>query len=214
MEDVISRPARERLGDTKRRCLATSKTTGERCGRAPIPGGFVCVNHGGAAPHVQRSADERLRDLVDPAISALTRMLRSLPECRHCGRTDADRDPVVLSAAKTILDRCGFGPGMSVDLKTSGSVTHAAAWIPSERLAQIGAWLEEAKQAMAAGLPPVRVTALLPPAPDGATTIDGEVVDEDADQGRDARVGRRGRRRAFQGIPEPPRPAGDREPEG
>src|SRR5438105_1507399 len=102
MEDVISRPAREALGDTGRRCTATNRA-GERCGRAPIPGGFVCVMHGGAIPAVQKSARERLLMMVDPALDALMRFLRQAPPCEHCGRSDADRDPVVLRAAQLVL---------------------------------------------------------------------------------------------------------------
>jgi hypothetical protein len=115
MEDIISRPAREALGDTRRRCTATSKTTGERCGRAPIVGGFVCPIHGGKIPAVQKSARERLLAMVDPALDALLRFLRQSPPCEVCGRSDADRDPVVLRAAQMVLDRTGFHPSLTVE---------------------------------------------------------------------------------------------------
>jgi hypothetical protein len=48
------------------RCAATAKGSGARCKRRPIPGGSVCVKHGGAAPQVRRKAAERLADLIDP----------------------------------------------------------------------------------------------------------------------------------------------------
>jgi hypothetical protein len=41
-----------------RRCTATARS-GEQCRRQPIPGGEVCVLHGGAAPQVQKSAKVR-----------------------------------------------------------------------------------------------------------------------------------------------------------
>ena len=121
MEDVIGQPAREALGDTTRRCTATSKTTGQRCGRAPIVGGFVCVMHGGAVPAVRKSARERLLAMVDPALDALLRFLRTAPPCEHCGRSDADRDPVVLRAAQLVLDRTGFHPSVSVQVQPTPS---------------------------------------------------------------------------------------------
>lgn len=42
------------------RCTATAKGTGERCKRRPIPGGTVCVKHGGGSPVVRAKAQERL----------------------------------------------------------------------------------------------------------------------------------------------------------
>lgn len=42
------------------RCTAKAKSTGEQCKRRPIPGGSVCVKHGGRAPQVQAAAHARL----------------------------------------------------------------------------------------------------------------------------------------------------------
>lgn len=41
------------------RCTALARTTGERCKRRPIPGGTVCVKHGGGAPAVRAAAERR-----------------------------------------------------------------------------------------------------------------------------------------------------------
>ena len=41
-------------------CTATSKQSGQRCKRRPIPGGTVCVMHGGGTPRVREKAQERL----------------------------------------------------------------------------------------------------------------------------------------------------------
>ena len=46
--------------DETPRCTATAKGTGERCKRRPIPGGTVCVKHGGGSPAVRAKAQQRL----------------------------------------------------------------------------------------------------------------------------------------------------------
>jgi hypothetical protein len=40
-------------------CRAKAKSTGQRCRRFAIHGGFVCIKHGGSAPQVRRAADRR-----------------------------------------------------------------------------------------------------------------------------------------------------------
>src|SRR5262245_5357551 len=42
------------------RCVATSRSTGERCKMAPMRGTTVCRKHGGKAPQVQRKAQQRI----------------------------------------------------------------------------------------------------------------------------------------------------------
>ncbi len=92
-----------------RRCKATVRSTGERCKRAAIKGGTVCTSHGGAAPQVQKSARERLLELADPAIAALSKIVRD-------ENTD---DAVRVRAALGICDRIGLGPGQTVTLQAS-----------------------------------------------------------------------------------------------
>lgn len=48
-------------GSTRQRCRAHARS-GKRCKRFPIPGGTVCVMHGGAAPQVAAAARGRLQD--------------------------------------------------------------------------------------------------------------------------------------------------------
>lgn len=97
-----------------RRCTGTNRA-GERCQRQPIPGGEVCVMHGGAAPQVQRSAKARLLAGADLAIDYLLNLLTPRPPCEHCGRSDADRDPVIVKACQLVLDRSGFHPTLAVE---------------------------------------------------------------------------------------------------
>src|SRR6478672_171679 len=60
-----------------RRCTAHSSQTGKRCKNASIPGGRVCRYHGGAAPHVQKKAAERLRAFEHPALDVFQRVLEA-----------------------------------------------------------------------------------------------------------------------------------------
>lgn len=87
-----------------RRCHATAHRTGERCKAPAIKGGSVCRVHGGAAAHVKKAAKDRLLELVEPALSALHKVL-----------ADKDTDDTVkVRAALGILDRTGFRPGLVV----------------------------------------------------------------------------------------------------
>jgi len=45
-------------------CVATARSTGNRCQNSAIDGGNVCRFHGGATEHVQEAADERLERLA------------------------------------------------------------------------------------------------------------------------------------------------------
>lgn len=79
-----------------KRCSAHSKRTGERCKKPPIRGATVCRAHGGGAPQVKASAEERLRALGGPALDALERALKAKDA------TKATR------AALGLLDRAGI----------------------------------------------------------------------------------------------------------
>ncbi len=87
----------------ERRCRAKAKSTGARCARPAIAGAVVCRVHGGAAPQVKRKAAERLRDLQDPAITALEDALRPTEDTR-------DR----IRAATEVLNRTGLVPGVKL----------------------------------------------------------------------------------------------------
>src|SRR5262249_14574016 len=76
------------------------------------------------------------------------------PPCEHCGRSDSDRDPVVIRTAQLVIDRCGLGPAATLLLQRANQEpADWVYWMSDERLQQVGAWIEEAKQLMAANAP-------------------------------------------------------------
>jgi hypothetical protein len=86
----------------QRRCVAHNQV-GQPCRQRPIRGGSVCVAHGGRAPQVKRKAEERIRDLVDPAISRLAKLIED------------DISGVALAAVKDVLDRAGYSVRQRVE---------------------------------------------------------------------------------------------------
>lgn len=77
------------------KCKAHLKS-GKPCSAWAIKGGTVCRTHGGSAPQVIASAKMRLAALVSPAITELTRLMKT-----------SKLDPVRLGCVKDILDRTG-----------------------------------------------------------------------------------------------------------
>lgn len=61
--------------------------------------------HGGAAPQVKRAAEERIRDLVDPALNRLAKLIEDLS------------GTVALAAVKDVLDRAGYGVRQRIDIE-------------------------------------------------------------------------------------------------
>lgn len=86
------------VGATHRRLCSAHKTNGEACRRAPINGGGVCIMHGGKAPQVIAKAEDRIREMVDPALNKLLRLI------------DSEQDSTALAAVRDILDRAGYKP--------------------------------------------------------------------------------------------------------
>lgn len=80
----------------KHRCTAHSKQTGKRCRQPAEPGCNVCRFHGGAAPQVRASAQQRIAALVDPALDRLAKLVKTKNE------------RVALGAVKDVLDRNGL----------------------------------------------------------------------------------------------------------
>jgi hypothetical protein len=76
---------------------AARRTNGEPCRAWAIHGGRVCVVHGGKAPQVRLSAEQRIRDLVDPSLDRIKKAI-----------DDDDNPQLALAAARDILDRAGY----------------------------------------------------------------------------------------------------------
>jgi hypothetical protein len=109
------------------RCTATAKGTGERCKRRPIPGGTVCVKHGGGAPAVRAAAERRqleaaagavLSKLVwDPAAAPVTDNVSEMQRLAGSMRQAVD----VLGGRLedgTPCEECGRGAGADLDSVT------------------------------------------------------------------------------------------------
>src|SRR4029453_17680974 len=71
---------------------------------------------GGAAPHVQKKASERLQALEHPAIDVLARFLTA-PELATMFSTML-HPSTVLNAAKIVLDRTGHKPTDKLEIQT------------------------------------------------------------------------------------------------
>jgi hypothetical protein len=172
---------------TSPRCTATNRA-GVQCGRAPIPGGNVCASHGGKAPQVIAAAKVRLLTLTGYALDHLDHLFQPRPACPTCGRTDADRDPVVLRACQLVLDRAGLGPHMTVEVEKAPVEDFSAEsieWLTPEELAEVRRLVglcEEAKRRMEAGEPkpfqpgPEPYIALL----EQSAIVDGICIEADA----------------------------------
>ncbi len=88
-------------------CTATAKSTGNRCGNPPLPGGKICRFHGGKAPQVlAASARNILESLVGPALTKMREILN-----------DVSTPPAVrLAAIRDILDRTGYKPAEQIEI--------------------------------------------------------------------------------------------------
>ena len=97
-----------------RQCTATNRA-GDRCGRQPIPGGDVCVLHGGAIPQVRAAAEKRLLALREPVLTAFEEILNNwhATRCTTCGLPTGDPSPVI-RLGQIILDRTGHHPTLAI----------------------------------------------------------------------------------------------------
>lgn len=140
--------------ESKRQCTAMNRL-GERCGKPPIRGGHVCIIHGGNLPHVKEAARLRLLAGADLAINYLVNMLEPRESCPTCGRSDLDRDPVVVRACQLVLDRAGFHPSVTVEQVQHRPLDHTPwrQWLLPGQLEQIAEWMQDAKQRMHEGAP-------------------------------------------------------------
>lgn len=118
------------------RCKAMAKSTGERCKRRPIPGGTVCVKHGGRAPQVKAAADQRLlarqallaaeafglpRE-VDPHTALLEELHRTAGAVQWLGAIVADLEQGQIAWGKVKETR-----GTQLEKGTDNGTTYASA---------------------------------------------------------------------------------------
>ena len=91
-------------------CVATARSTGNRCQNSAIDGGNVCRFHGGATEHVQEAADERLERLARELLAEFEPRINDLLE----EYDDADEKVKIhrelRQAVTDVLDRAGKGP--------------------------------------------------------------------------------------------------------
>jgi hypothetical protein len=91
------------------RCRAHNRL-GASCSAFPIHGGSVCIVHGGGAPQVKKAAEDRIRELVDPALNRLAKLIED------------DSSGVALGAVKDILDRAGYKPVERIQEEQTGEL--------------------------------------------------------------------------------------------
>jgi len=108
--EVIERPS----WNPVRQCTAGTHG-GNRCRRNAIPGGTVCVMHGGGVASVQAAAKRRLLAMVEPILDTFDEIVESwrAVRCDKCGRPTGDPAPVI-RIGQLVLDRTGFHPSLNV----------------------------------------------------------------------------------------------------
>lgn len=159
-----------------RRCTATNRE-GEPCRNSPIPGGSVCVFHGGRAPQTVAAARARLVSMVEPVLSAFESILADYQaqRCPACNRPTGDPMPV-LRLGQLVLDRAGFHPTISVEHAKTSGVEPWAKWLSYEEYSQVHEIAERAKARMERGEAPPEYKA--PPLDLSIEADDGVLLDE------------------------------------
>ena len=120
LDETAIGPHTERvtLGQSRRDALCGAKTSaGTPCRRRPMKGGARCVLHGGGSPLARQAAERRLLYGVSLALDRLLDVLSEHDHegpCETCGCNASSRDPVVIRAALGLLDRSGYGPGLTL----------------------------------------------------------------------------------------------------
>ena len=89
------------------RCTAKSKQRGAQCDRYKTAGHNVCYYHGAESPQAKNKVDRLFALAADLALEVL------VSEMEHADNS-ADR----IRAARSILDRAGYGPLRRVEITT------------------------------------------------------------------------------------------------
>ena len=87
-----------------RQCLG-DPINGEACNLIAVPGATMCAKHGGTTKAMQNAARMRLLYLVEPAMRIIGKLLDSMDE------------NIQLKAAQILLDRAGFHPHATLEIK-------------------------------------------------------------------------------------------------
>lgn len=103
---AAARKAKRENGDPVTRPCSARRTNGEPCKNSAIRGGTVCARHGGSAPQVRAKANQRLIEMVLPAMRELRKIIDS-PDT-----ADADK----LKAINMVLNRTGYNERREIDL--------------------------------------------------------------------------------------------------
>ncbi|WP_139344488.1 hypothetical protein [Rathayibacter sp. VKM Ac-2630] len=85
----------------------SKKRNGEPCSKKAIKGGVVCRSHGGHLPVVKAKAQQRMQELVLPALAELGVILLD----------PTTATPDRLRAIALLLDRTGHGPKSEVSIE-------------------------------------------------------------------------------------------------
>lgn len=96
---------RAAAGPDRAQCTA-HKRNGDRCSNPPVRGAVVCRMHGGSAPQVRAKANQRLVEMILPALAHLRKIVDSP------STSDADK----LKAIQMILNRTGYSERQQIDI--------------------------------------------------------------------------------------------------
>lgn len=111
-----------------RRCTANAKGSGDRCKRAPIPGGTVCNMHGGGSPSARRKGQNNLMEMLDPANARIARII-SNPNTK---------DTDLIRIWENLLDRLGYPRNMEIGVEDiRDQILNAVAEVDEDTLQEI-----------------------------------------------------------------------------
>ena len=88
-------------------CSAKSKQSGQQCSRYKTPGHKVCYYHGSDSPQAKSKVDRLFALAADIALETLVNEVQQ-------AESSADR----IRAARSILDRAGYGPLRRLEITT------------------------------------------------------------------------------------------------
>jgi hypothetical protein len=123
-----------------RRCVATSKGSGERCVKASIVGGTVCSVHGGSAPAVRAAAGRRVAEAdarkavatyglavdIDPSAALLQEIARTQGAVLWLADKVRELDPEALVWGIT---KTQHGHGQQGRIDVTEEAAEVSAWV-------------------------------------------------------------------------------------